>query len=88
MEAVLSRNSCVSMSKWASGSNASSCLFEQFNIDLLDRHLPIPAKAGLIRWDRTANEAQKEPRFRAVSELLNAITERDPIILGDEQRIT
>jgi predicted transcriptional regulator len=50
------------------------------NLTLRHHDLPMMEGAGLIRWDREADEVHKGPKFAHVRELLEAIKAHDPII--------
>lgn len=53
------------------------------NLELVHNHLPVLEDAGLIRWDREADELHRGPRFAEVRDLLAAIRAHDPISIEE-----
>lgn len=53
---------------------------ETLQVELAHNHLPMLQEAGLIRWDRTSHHLYRGPRFDVVRELLNVISDHDPIL--------
>lgn len=50
---------------------------DELIIALVHRHLPILSEAGLIRWDREANEVHNGPNYANISELIEAVMDKD-----------